>query len=124
MPKTLAWQDLAAPLLPLVACFLGGATQKWAEGFVVAALGLLLLARPPRLSLGPALNGILIALLACAGMAFLPARWFFQPAWREALVNDFSVMIPATVSPQPWLSFGAFLNLVAGISWLYYVATK
>ncbi len=124
VPKTLAWQDLAAPLLPLVACFLGGATQKWAEGFVVAALGLLLLARPPRLSLGPALNGILIALLACAATAFLPARWFFQPAWREALVNDFSVMIPATVSPQPWLSFGAFLSLVAGISWLYYVATK
>ena len=124
MAKTAAWQDLAVPLLPVLACFLGGATQKWAEGIVVALLGVVLLLRPPQLSLGLALNGILLALLACAATAFLPARWFFQPAWREALVNDFAVTIPATLSPQPWLSFSAFLSLVAGVSWLYYVSTN
>ena len=111
------------PLLPVLACFLGGATKKWAEGIVVTLLGVLLLVRPPKFSLGPVLNGILLALLGCAATAFLPARWFFQPAWREALINDFGLTIPATMSPQPWLSLGALLSLVAGSSWLYYVCT-
>ena len=122
--KTLSWHDFAAPLLPVLACFLGGATQKWAEGVVVAILGVLLLLRPPRLSLGAVLNAILLGFIACAATAFLPARWFSQPAWRQALVSDFGVTLPTTLSPQPWLSLGAFLSLVAGISWLYLVASQ
>ena len=31
--------------------------------------------------------------------------------------------LPSTLSPQPWISFGCFLSLVAGLSWLYYVST-
>ncbi|MBA2744164.1 MAG: O-antigen ligase family protein, partial [Chthoniobacterales bacterium] len=112
------------PLLPVLACLLGGATEKWAEGIVVGFLGLLLLVRPPRVSLGLFLNGILIALLACAATAFLPARWFFEPAWRRALISDFAVNVGSTVSPQPWLSFGCFVSLLAALSWLYYVATQ
>lgn len=112
------------PLLPLLACFLGGATQKWAEGVVVMLLGALMLLRPPRFSLGSKMNCVLLALLACAATAFLPARWFFQPAWRQALVNDFGVNLGSTLSPQPWLSFGCFLSLLAGLSWLYYVTTQ
>jgi O-antigen ligase len=112
------------PLLPLLACFLGGATQKWAEGIVVALLGLLLLMRPPRASLGLTTNAVLLLFLACAATSFLPARWFFQPAWRHALVNDFGVNVGSSLSPQPWLSFGCFLSVVAGLCWLYYVATQ
>src|SRR2546428_1070245 len=85
-----AWlSNGAIALLPVLACFLGGGSQKWAEGIVVALLGLYLLVRPPRASLGPATNCILLALLGLAAIAFLPARWFFMPAWRSALINDF-----------------------------------
>ena len=42
------WEDLATALLPVLACFLGGATEKWAEGIVIALLGLLLISNPPR----------------------------------------------------------------------------
>ncbi len=43
------WANNAAlALLPVLACFLGGATEKWAEGIVIALLGLFLLVRPPR----------------------------------------------------------------------------
>ena len=115
------WEDLATATLPVIACFLGGATEKWAEGIVVGLLGLLLILSPPRFSLGPVFHGILIALVGCAALAFLPAHWFFQPAWRAALLNDFSVTIPATLSPQPWISFGCFLSFLAGLCWLYYV---
>src|SRR5436309_11265730 len=81
----------AIALLPVLACFLGGGSQKWAEGIVVALLGLYLLVRPPRASLGPATNCILLALLGLAAITFLPVRWFFVPAWRSALINDFAI---------------------------------
>src|SRR5207237_10330863 len=67
-------------LLPVLACFLGGGTQKWGEGIVVALLGLYLLANPPRFSIGLTINLVLLALLMSAAIAFLPARWFLQPA--------------------------------------------
>src|SRR3954449_3985728 len=117
------WVNTAVPMLPVLACLLGGATQKWSEGIVVAVLGLMLLVHPPKESLGTALNLILIGLLACTATAFLPATWFSQPAWRAALVDDFGVTLPGTLSPQPWISLGCFFSLVAALSWLYYVST-
>jgi len=116
------WEDLATALLPVLACFLGGATEKWAEGIVVTFLGLLLLLNPPRFSHGPVFHGILLALIGCALIAFCPASWFSQPAWRQALVQDFGIVLPTTVSPQPWMTTGCLLSFLAGICWLYYVA--
>ena len=118
-----SWTDPATALLPVLACFLGGATQKWAEGIVVALLGVLLLLNPPRFSLGGWVNGIMVALVALAAVAFLPASWFFQPAWREALGNDFGIVLPSTLSPQPWITLSCLLSFVAGLCWFYYVAT-
>ncbi len=89
-------------LLPVLACFLGGATQKWGEGIVVALLGIYLLARPPRFSLGLASNLVLLALVLLAGTAFLPANWFYQPNWRATYINDFGIALPNTLSLQPW----------------------
>jgi O-antigen ligase len=117
------WKNIAIPTLPVLACFLGGATEKWSEGIVVALLGLILLADPPRSSLGRGLNLIVLAIVACAVTAFLPAGWFLQPAWRLVLENDFGISLPGTVSPQPWISLGCFISLLAGLSWLYYVST-
>jgi O-antigen ligase len=116
------WLNLLVPALPVLACFLGGATQKWSEGIVVALLGLILLVHPPKTSLGLPLNVILLALIACAATAFLPANWFSQPAWRAALVDDFGIRLPGTLSPQPWISLGCFLSFLAGVSWVYYVS--
>jgi len=39
-------------LLPVLACFLGGSTQKWEEGIVITVFAICLLVRPPRFSLG------------------------------------------------------------------------
>ncbi len=117
------WLNLAVPALPVFACFLGGATVKWSEGIVVALLGLMLLVNPPRFSLGPWINAILLALLACVATAFLPANWFLQPGWRTALAEDFGIQLPSTLSPQPWISLGCFLSLLAALSWLYFVST-
>jgi hypothetical protein len=111
-------------LLPVLACFLGGGSQKWAEGIVTALLGLYLLVRPPGVSLGPIINCIFVALLGLATIAFLPARWFFLPAWRSAVLNDFAIPLPSTLTPQPWMTAGCLISLIAGMSWLYVVSTQ
>ena len=111
-------------LLPVLACFLGGATQKWGEGIVLVLLGIYLLARPPRFSLGLAINLVLAAFLIWSLVAFLPASWFFQPDWRASYLNDFGISLPTTLSPQPWITLTYFCSLVAGLSWLYLVCAQ
>ena len=110
--------------LPVLACFLGGATHKWAEGIVVALLGLFLVFRPPRYSLGLAINLILLLFLLLPLAGFLPADWFFKPAWRAAFTDDFGISLPTTVGPQPWITLTCWLSLLAGVSWLYVMCSE
>src|SRR2546422_4726123 len=100
-------------LLPVLACFLAGGTQKWREGIVFALLGIYLLARPPRFSLGLPINLVLLALVVWSAIAFLPASWFYQPAWRAASVNDLGISLPSTQSPQPWITLTCLVSFAA-----------
>jgi hypothetical protein len=111
-------------LLPVLACFLGGATQKWEEGLIITLLALCLLVRPPRFSLGALTNLVLLALFILGAVAFFPARWFYQPEWRAALVSDFGIQLPSTLTPQPWITLGYLVSFAAGLSWLYIVSTQ
>src|SRR5437773_7901811 len=111
-------------LLPVLACFLGGTTQKWEEGLVIMLLALCLLVRPPRFSLGPLTNLVLLILFVLGAVAFLPARWFFQPEWRAAFINDFGIELPSTFSPQPWITLSYLVSFAAGLRWLYVVSTQ
>jgi O-antigen ligase len=117
------WTAVGLPLLIVLASFLGGATQRWSQAIVIGCFALLLLARPPRFSLGPALNTLALLFVALAAVAFLPAHWFMAPDWRIALTNDFGVQLAPMVSPQPWLTLDCLFTLVAGVVWIYYVAT-
>src|SRR5438270_915595 len=111
-------------LLPVLACFLGGATQKWEEGLIITFLALYLLVRPPRFSLGALTNLVLLALFILAAVAFFPASWLFQPEWRGALANDFGIQLPSMLTPQPWITMGYLVSFAAGLSWLYVVSTQ
>jgi tetratricopeptide (TPR) repeat protein len=111
-------------VLPVLACFLGGATQKWEEGVVITLLALYLLVRPPRFSLGVLTNLVLLTLFILAAVAFLPASWFFQPEWRAALIDDFRIQLPSTLTPQPWITLTYLLSFAAGLSWLYVVSAQ
>ena len=111
-------------LLPVLACFLGGATQKWGEGIVFAFLGIYLLVRPPHFSLGLGINFVLLAFLIWSLIGFLPASWFFQPDWRATYLNDFGISLPATLSPQPWITLTCLGSFAAGLSWLYVVCAQ
>ena len=116
--------NVAFAFLPVLACFLGGATEKWAEGIIVALLGSYLLAWPPRFSLGPLINGAFLGLLVLVAVVFLPAHYFFPSAWRAAMTNDLGIWLPATITPQPWITAGCLISLIAGLSWLYLVSAR
>jgi O-Antigen ligase len=111
-------------LLPVLACLLAGATQKWEEGVVITVLGFCLLVRPPRFSLGAITNIVLFGLFILAAVAFLPAHWFFQPEWRATFVNTLAIQLPSTLTPQPWITLGDLISFAAGLSWLYVVSTQ
>src|SRR5436190_137033 len=111
-------------LLPVLAVFLGGATSKWAEGIIVAVFGLFLIFQPPRRSLGWKTNAIFLAFALCALLSFLSQTWFFNPEWRTALTNDFGIALAGRVTPQPWVTAGCFVSLIAGLSWLYRVSAQ
>src|SRR5438094_2745147 len=132
-PQSRDKQDVAATrwianatiaLLPVLACFLGGATQKWEEGLIITLLALYLLVRPPRFSLGAFTNVVLLILFILTAVAFFPARWFFQPEWRATLVNNFGIQLPSMLTPQPWITLGYLVSFGAGLSWLYIVSTQ
>ncbi|HMF46076.1 MAG TPA: O-antigen ligase family protein, partial [Candidatus Udaeobacter sp.] len=111
-------------LLPVLACFLAGATQKWEEGVVITVLGLCLLVRPPRFSLGAITNLVLFTLFILATVALLPAQLFFQPNWRQAFVSNVAIQLPSTLTPQPWITLSHLVSFAAGLSWLYFVSTQ
>ncbi|HWN65790.1 MAG TPA: O-antigen ligase family protein [Candidatus Binatus sp.] len=123
-PTTRWIANATIALLPLLACFLGGATQKWEEGLVITLIALCLLVRPPRCSLGVITNLVLLTLFILAAVALFPARWFFQPEWRAALVNDFGIQLPSTLTSQPWITLGCLVSFAAGLSWLYIISTQ
>src|SRR6266481_5875685 len=116
--------NVTVALLPVLACFLGGSTQKWEEGLIITILAFYLLVRPPQFSLGAPTNLVLLALFILATVAFFPASWFFQPEWRAALANDFAIQLPSTLTPQPWITLGYLVSFAAGLSWLYVVSTQ
>jgi O-antigen ligase len=111
-------------LLPVLACFLAGATEKWEEGVVITVLGFCLLVRPPRFSLGAITNLVLFSLFILTAVALLPAYWFFQPEWRAAFVNNVAIRLPSTLTPQPCITLGYLVSFAAGLSWLYVVSTQ
>jgi len=122
---TTSWiANATVALLPVLACFLAGGTQKWEEGLVITVLGFCLLVRPPRFSLGVITNLVLFTLFILATVALLPAHWFFQPEWRAAFVNDFAMQLFSTLTPQPWITLGYLVSFAAGLSWLYLVSTQ
>ncbi len=114
---------ISLPFLVVGAAFLGGTTQRWSIALVLGCFSALLLLRPPRFSLGPALNTVALLFGALAAAAFLPARWFVLPPWRIALTKDFGVQLASTVTVQPWLTVEGMILLGAGLCWIYYVAT-
>lgn len=116
---------MAIASLALLAPALGGATQLWAQGILLLAFAALLIVAPPRQTSGSLWIVLLLATALGTLPSFLPARWLGLPAWRQALVAaDHEVNLPATFSPQPWLSVEAACLLFSGVVFACYLAAQ
>ncbi len=124
MPAKRARLSWAIAGLTLAAPALGGGTSLGARAALLAGTAAFFVCAPPRESLGKIWNAIFLALAALALTAFLPAAWFAVPEWRQALVKSGGVMLPATLSPQPWLSAEAALLFLAALGWAYYLFAR
>src|SRR5438094_10222492 len=111
--KTVEWPVII--FIAVLAPFLGGSTLRWTQGIVLVLLGLLLVIRPPRYSLGLGINILSGAFLALALIAFTPARWFGIPDWRSHGAASVALPLPSTLTPQPWLTAASVIVLLAGI---------
>lgn len=116
LKKASLWLTLA---VPVVACGFGGSKEPWALGATASlvALNLFLIrpsVRPPR---------TVIWTLALAGLfmlaAFLPLKMELWPDWRLHFAEDFDVPLPERNSPQPWISFEAWVLAMVGFAWLW-----
>src|SRR3984893_11139279 len=106
--------------LTILAPWLGGSVQLWAQMPICLGTGLLFLFSPPRKSLGLFPNAAFVILFALALAAFLPAHWFFVADWRIALAK-LGIQLPETVSPQPWITLQLALLFLLELSWTYYL---
>jgi O-antigen ligase len=107
--------------LALLALTLGGTTGLSAQTLVAMLLAIFFLVAPPRRSLGVVLNLLFCSMFLFSLTAFLPADWFAAPAWRQHLAGDLQLPLPATRSPQPWLTAQACGLLLMGLTWAYYM---
>ena len=106
-------------LVTVLAPTLAGSTTHSAKSVTAIAVGALFVLLPPRRSL-PTLSIIMVAIIAVALTAFLPAHLFGSPPWRSDL-SKLGVKFPATLSPQPWLTLESTCLLALGLTWTLYL---
>ena len=112
----------SAPLLAAVGVVLGaiwwgGGTSHAAQAATLGAIGLVFVAAPARTWPTRTFSWLALAWLVLASAAFLPAAWFGSPAWRVRVVEA-GIVLPPTLTPQPWLTLDALAWLGAGLAWL------
>ena len=117
-------QTAALVALALLGPLFGIATQVWGQALLLLGLAALLIFVPPRRSPSAAWCLLFLAILGIALTAFLPLRWFAVPEWRRTLTEDFRVVLPDTLSPQPWVSLHAACLLFAGLVFALYLTTQ
>jgi tetratricopeptide (TPR) repeat protein len=107
-------------ILAVGAPFLGGAVALWAQAAIAFAIGLLFVIAPPRRSFGFRFNIIILSIAILPLIEFLPARFLPFPAWRATLTG-LGIQLPATWTPQPWLTIESACLLWLGLAWTYYL---
>lgn len=98
----------------------GGASDTPSLGLLMVMMGLCLIMAPPRFRLRALPAGALLALAIVPALGFLPAGWFGAlPEWRALLIQEWSVKLPSTYTPEILTTLEGWLIMLCGIGWLW-----
>lgn len=107
-------------LTAVLGVLLGGASDMISLGLLMLLMGLCLISAPPRYRLKPLPAGALLLVALVPAIGFLPASWFGPlPEWRSVLVNEWSVKLPSTYTPEILTTLEGWLIMLCGIAWLW-----
>lgn len=109
--------------LTLLAPALGGSTYLWTQALFLLLAGLIVFAQPSRNLLPRPLAFAFLALIILAAIPFLPAAWLPQFPWRMEF-EKLGAQLPATFTPQPWLTLEKFALMLGGLFWAAYLLTR
>lgn len=108
---------VAIGTLAVAAPMLGGSLTLWAEAVLALATGLLLFLMPAGRPLGRLMTTLGLGLVLLGTLTLFPVSALKLPAWRVALNAIPDLSLPATLSPQPWLTFEGLGLLAVGTFW-------
>ena len=118
--KPIRWLRVSSVVLVALLCpFVGSA--PWGPGLCLLTFGAVLWFNPPERTLSLPLNAVFLALLILGAVPFLPAALFHSPEWRMQ-ARQLGIILPMTLTPQPWMTLHALLMLLVGLAWVYYVS--
>lgn len=103
--------------IAVAAAWLAVGNQPWAQTLLIAAVGGLYLFFPPSGVFPRALLALFGLLLLLATTAFLPVDWVGAAVHKPFL--DHGIILPSTLSPQPWLSLEDITLLFATLLWAW-----
>ncbi len=122
-PKISQLSALAAAAIALAAVWMGGATERGAQAYVMGGIGAALVLLPARRAPARWLFTLSLLLLALAGAGFLPQSWFSASPWREKL-GAIGVVFSGTLSPQPARTLDAMALLFVGLVWAAWLSAQ
>lgn len=103
-----------------VGVVVGAASDTTSLGILMILMGLSLIMAPPRFKLMGLASGALLALALLPGVGLLPVSWFGPlPEWRALLVNEWSVKLSGTYTPELMTTLEGWLIMLCGIVWLW-----
>lgn len=112
------WHGWIFAGVPLLVVLLGAGREAWSRGLAGLLLGAVMIVFPARRRLPRlAMAGLLGALLAPL-LAYLPASFHAAMPWREVLESTWGLKLGSFVTPQPWVTFEAWILFAVTILWL------
>jgi tetratricopeptide (TPR) repeat protein len=112
------WHGWIFAGVPLLVVLLGAGREAWSRGLAGLLLGAVMIVFPARRRLPRlALVGLLGALLAPL-LAYLPASFHVAMLWQESLTKDWGIELGSFATPQPWVTFEAWLLFAVSFLWL------
>ena len=103
---------------PILLLVLGNGRNPWVPALAAMAVGILLVLNPPRNRLPYSFLFVAACMAIVPLLALLPLPLAAQLGWRQALVSDHDLILPATWSAQPWVTLENWCSMMIVILWL------